>query len=279
MSVRALVGLLAAFTFVLFSAEARADCDPGYYSCGASYCAPSGTVCCASVGHPEMHCKAGYTCNSDGTCSSGSSGGDCGAGKVVCGSGCMPSGASCCDYLGYNGYCDPGESCTNDGKCSTGSSGGSCPAGYPIDCGDNTCCPSGTTCVAEGCRSPGGGTSPGGSSGGSSGDAYCSESYPQGNCTSVRSCVDASSERAWYTADGNTFQCSSAYNCNDAAWDLAEYCTNSGGSYDGSSDDEDDRSGCSVARPAAPGPSGGGGPLALVTAAAGLALALRSRRR
>jgi hypothetical protein len=91
----------------------------------------------------------------------------------------------------------------------------------------------------------------------------------------VKSCVDAASERAWYTADGNTFQCSSAYDCNSAAWDLAEYCTDGGG---GTSDDEESRSGCSVARPATPGPSGGGSTPALIAAVAGLALALRSRR-
>jgi hypothetical protein len=90
----------------------------------------------------------------------------------------------------------------------------------------------------------------------------------------MKACADV--DRNWYVVDGQTFQCSN-HDCSSAAQDVADYCTNGGGSSYGDSE-SDSSSRCSVARPAAPGPSGGGAPLALVAAAAGLALARRSRR-
>jgi hypothetical protein len=43
-------------------------CSAGDSKCGNDYCTPSGGVCCASAGHPELYCPMGATCNPDGTC-------------------------------------------------------------------------------------------------------------------------------------------------------------------------------------------------------------------
>lgn len=67
-------------------------CDPGFAPCGAHYCAPVGSVCCAAVGHEEMHCNAGETCTVSGQCDGGDGGGD-GGGGFGNGGGCAASGA------------------------------------------------------------------------------------------------------------------------------------------------------------------------------------------
>lgn len=61
---------------------------------------------------------------------------DADAGMVVCGTGCIPSSATCCMYKGNAYYCKNGEPCAPSGKCG-------CPAGW------ETCMPSGN------CAQPG----------------------------------------------------------------------------------------------------------------------------
>jgi loricrin len=50
-------------------------CPTGSSPCGANYCAPTGTTCCASVGRPDHYCPGSQQCNADGTCSTGTGAG------------------------------------------------------------------------------------------------------------------------------------------------------------------------------------------------------------
>lgn len=67
-------------------------------------------------------------------------------GKEICGSGCMPNGASCCPDGRH--YCDGGNSCGVDNLChSGGGGGGTCPANT---CINNLCSP-GLWCCPGAC--------------------------------------------------------------------------------------------------------------------------------
>lgn len=77
----------------------------------------------------------------------------CAAGKVECGSGCMPASA-CCVPNG-SGYCDAGWSCGADNLCHSGGGGGGntcAAAGYAYTCINNLCSP-GLWCCNSGCGS------------------------------------------------------------------------------------------------------------------------------
>jgi hypothetical protein len=65
-------------------------------------------------------------------------------GKEICGSGCMPTGASCCPDGEH--YCDGGYSCGTDNLCHAGG-GGTCPVNT---CINNLCSP-GLWCCTTAC--------------------------------------------------------------------------------------------------------------------------------
>ncbi|HVJ88493.1 MAG TPA: MYXO-CTERM sorting domain-containing protein, partial [Labilithrix sp.] len=105
-----------------------------------------------------------------------------------------------------------------------GGGGGQCPTGYPNDCGNNYCCPSGYTCGGS-CGGPccSGGYSGGGSGGpDTSGNHYICEAMSLPGCYSAKAC--AGPGRAWYEADGRTFNCS-ATSCASAAEAVTDYCS------------------------------------------------------
>ncbi len=102
-------------------------CPAGTTPCGAGYCAPTGAVCCASAGHPELYCSAGTTCTPPGACFApgGSTGGmgECGtcSGNLQC-SGWM-QGTSCnwqsctCYYILNNSDVWKSFYHSDDGQC------------------------------------------------------------------------------------------------------------------------------------------------------------------
>lgn len=49
-------------------------CPSGTYACGTSHCAPTGSVCCASVGLEDKSCPSGTQCMTGGGCTHGSAG-------------------------------------------------------------------------------------------------------------------------------------------------------------------------------------------------------------
>ncbi|AEO63954.1 uncharacterized protein THITE_157867 [Thermothielavioides terrestris NRRL 8126] len=109
--------------------------------------------------------------------------GDCGVGKDICGTGCMPSGSTCC-APDFKSFCDPGYYCTTDGGCCelgvTCRPATSCDPGeklchvgcIPDDaqcCPDSGYCKPGYVCTSDGCERGSGGGGGGGGGGGSSG--------------------------------------------------------------------------------------------------------------
>lgn len=65
----------------------------------------------------------------------GGGGGDAGdkcPGQKVCGSGCMPTSASCCPDGAH--YCDGGKTCNSSNQCVSGSGGTCNNGGFTVDC-------------------------------------------------------------------------------------------------------------------------------------------------
>lgn len=168
------------------------SCDPGTYQCGSSWCIPSGSVCCASVGNPDKYCPGGTVCTTDGRCSSGGGGGSGGSGGG-CDNSCQYANDGACDDgrpgAAFN-VCAFGTDCSDcagvtggSGGGAGGSGGGSCSNTCQY-ANDGTCddgrpgarfslCSFGTDCAD--CAGLGGGGSSGGfggsgGSGGSGGD-------------------------------------------------------------------------------------------------------------
>lgn len=111
--------------------QTQGNCGAAAYQCG-NFCAPNGSVCCASVGRPDKWCPGGTVCVSDGTCASGSgagggssggagggAGASCGAGAQPCGvDHCAPAGNVCCANVGREDLsCPPNHTCESDGTC------------------------------------------------------------------------------------------------------------------------------------------------------------------
>ena len=69
-------------------------------------------------------------------------------GKEVCGSGCMPTGASCCPDGKH--YCDGGYYCGTDNACHSGGGGGG--ATCPVNTCINNLCETGLWCCTTGCN-------------------------------------------------------------------------------------------------------------------------------
>ncbi|KAF8939520.1 hypothetical protein EDD21DRAFT_400309 [Dissophora ornata] len=112
------------------------SCDPGYGYCGNGYCCPTNELCfntygaCCPKSLPWL-CGGTYCCPYDSCLSDG----HCG-----CNNNLYRCGNTCCKY-----------GCNASGNCG-------CPSSYPVDCGDDSCCPAGTVCVSGGkCMASGGG--------------------------------------------------------------------------------------------------------------------------
>lgn len=158
---------------------------------------------------------------------------DCGNGR------CCPSGFTCGGSCGGE-CCGPssgGGSSSGGGNTSGGNGGrggGVCPAGYPNDCGNNRCCPSGTTCggsCGSECCPTGyddnddGSSYNGGRTSQTGGDHYlCQSTYAGSGCSTVKAC--AGPGQAWYEADGRRFNCTGT-SCASAADEVAAYCDES----------------------------------------------------
>lgn len=187
----------------------------------------------------------------------------CPSGQTPCGTGCMPSGADCCDGQGYcagsnpvccgGGTCGPSSSaCNGGGSCDAGQTacgdgcmpaGASCcdgeaycDASNPVCCGDGTCGVTSSDC-SGGSGGPSGPSGPGGSS---SGYQCASANGLTNECPSVDACCNTND--CYYEADGKRFECNGTF-CQSAAEDLVEYCE---GAYGG----------CSIGRGATVAPLG-----------------------
>jgi MYXO-CTERM domain-containing protein len=140
-SARLLALLCAVVTLLASASVAEAACPAGQVACGTQYCTTVGKVCCADKGHPELSCEAGYSCETDGTCTKQSvcrTGGqetiaDCGNDTCGCSAPCK-SGADCdsgCCTLA--GLCAPACVCNNGGRLSL-----ECKPGAPTTTGRPT---------------------------------------------------------------------------------------------------------------------------------------------
>jgi hypothetical protein len=145
-------------------------CPSGQVPCGAGFCMPEGSMCCA--GKPGRYCGFGF-CSNDGlSCTQPPTPGPCGS-NTPCANGCCFAGDACVP-TGGTSQCVllPSMMAEPDpGGGGGGGGGGSCPAGQQL-CGSNNCIVSGTTCCTNGALSFGcpvgaecvfsGGTGPGG---------------------------------------------------------------------------------------------------------------------
>ncbi len=90
---------------------AAPSCPAGQTLCGTMHCAPTGNVCCASVGHEELSCPAGQVCNSDGTCGNG-----CMQGSAPTIASCGGDTCSCSAPCAHHKDCESG-CCTTANYC------------------------------------------------------------------------------------------------------------------------------------------------------------------
>ena len=161
-------GLLVAIGVTMLGSmtagRATAQCPPGFpVDCGTGLCCPTGntcntvnpTLCCPPdfpVSCQNTCCPAGGQCTADGNSCVAS----CPPGfPVDCGTGlCCPTDSTCnplnltiCCPSEFpvpcqNTCCPAGGQCSADGNSCVAS----CPPGFPVDCGTGLCCPTDTTC-------------------------------------------------------------------------------------------------------------------------------------
>lgn len=128
---------------------------PSEKDCGAGACSGTcvepGAVCCSD----GKFCPAGAACDCGGCIQEG--GTCCGAGYCAGSSACcadlscIPSGATCCSSGNYcqSGSCGPtGTTC--QATVVTKTSTASCPTGYAVCAVTTRCCPTGSSCLADG---------------------------------------------------------------------------------------------------------------------------------
>jgi hypothetical protein len=106
--------------------DAATVCGATQTQCGICHCTDPGQVCCASAGHPELHCAAGEACTMAGTCIPAAS--DMGTAGDGGAAACTGGGALTLANCG-------GDSC-----------GCSAPCSKPNDC-ESGCCTSGGYCA------------------------------------------------------------------------------------------------------------------------------------
>jgi hypothetical protein len=125
---------------LLFAISAFICCSDDSDTADNGGCA-SGTVECAGVCCPGDATQ--YACNPDGqTASDKCVLISCDTGFWLCGNGCIPASANCCNQ-DTGTFCQTGEACCGDGCMPIGSSccgnGNYCPVG-------SVCCNGGTAC-------------------------------------------------------------------------------------------------------------------------------------
>jgi hypothetical protein len=108
-----------------------------------------------------------------------------------------------------------------------------CPPSYPVDCGDDYCCPAGTTCTANGCLQANGSTSSGS-------DVVCASNAIDtdfGVC-SLDFCIAESGSgcESYYLVNGGRISCNGCATDGDCVQRAAEACTDSGVSNNPSND-------------------------------------------